>query len=303
MDMLGKPATRQETTNIEERPVPFDVDALEKRLREDGVVVIENVYSAEQIKCAAAQNEQIFAKFLEDDRQGKVKWIKNKVLHKVPKFNLCRALYDDVVMAPTWDDDNFAIMLNNGRYDLSGALFDKGILSSVEFRYPQPVRELVERMLKCDWQDMVGSLPSTAASDIGRWHRDMGSLFEDETIDVSLPSIYLTMLIPLVELTAENGATELKLGSHRLPFEEGMKRPSWHAVCSPGSVVLFDARAVHRGGPNLTDDPRHVLYMTFIKRWWAEEGQENYNTLEKDALHRGVADEDPNRELFVRSKI
>eukprot|EP00747_Dinoflagellata_sp_TGD_P047994 gnl/TRDRNA2_/TRDRNA2_145345_c1_seq2.p1 gnl/TRDRNA2_/TRDRNA2_145345_c1~~gnl/TRDRNA2_/TRDRNA2_145345_c1_seq2.p1 ORF type:complete len:156 (-),score=30.43 gnl/TRDRNA2_/TRDRNA2_145345_c1_seq2:68-535(-) len=154
-------------------------------------------------------------------------------------------------------------------------------------------------MLKRDWQDMMGSLPSNAASDAGRWHRDMGSLFEDESIDVSLPPIYLTMLIPLVDLTAENGATELKLGSHKLPFEEAMSRPSWHAVCSIGSAVLFDARVVHRGGPNLTDDPRHVLYQTFIKRWWAEEGEEKYNTLEKDALRRGVADQDPNRDLFT----
>lgn len=297
-DTLEKPAKCSRKMDPKELAAPVDVDALEKRLREDGVVVIENVYSEDQLDRATTQHDAILAQFLDDDKQGKVEWVTNKVLHKVPKFNLCRALYHDVEMAPSWDGGNFAIRLNKGRYDLSGAIFDEGILGSVKFRYPHPVRELVERMLKTDYADMVGSLPSNAKSNTGRWHRDIGSLFEEEAIDASLPPIYLTMLIPLVDLTAENGATELKLGSHKLPFEEGMKQPSWHAVSSPGSVVLFDARVVHRGGPNLTDDPRHVLYMTFIKRWWAEESMENYNTLEKDALLRGVAG-DPNQHLFT----
>lgn len=77
-----------------------------------------------------------------------------------------------------------------------------------------------------------------------------------------------------------------------------MRQESTFASCKPGSVVLFDARVVHRGGPNLTDDPRHVIYQTFIKKWWAEEGQETYNTIEKDLLKRGVAG-DPNRDLFI----
>lgn len=52
-------------------------------------------------------------------------------------------------------------------------------------------------------------------AEVGHWHRDIYSLFDDEQIDISLPDWYFTLLIPLVPVNAVNGATEFILKSHK----------------------------------------------------------------------------------------
>lgn len=131
-------------------------------------------------------------------------------------------------------------------------------------------------MLKREYTHYAGALPSTVSSDAGPWHRDTYDLFDGDSVDVTLPPYYFTVLIPLVPLTAENGATEIIVGSHRVPAEQcksdAAKNNRFQALCNPGSIVVFDGRCCHRGLPNTSSEARTVLYMVWHKNWYNDYG-------------------------------
>lgn len=261
-----------------------NVDKLERQLREDGVVVLDNVYTEAQFADILSQYKILYNQFLHD--LPNLEWSVNKFVRtNTPTYKLDKRLYDNVPMA-SWGDDGSAIHLGQGRYDFSSrAKFEQGALGSVWFRYPACVRALVERVLGGDWKDFVGALPSHAQSATGGWHRDIYSLFENEELDIGLPPFYLTMLIPLVELTPENGATEFILGSHRQTIGQAVKqRERYLAAAKPRSIILFDGKIIHRGGPNSTNEDRPVLYQTFTKRWYYDIGADEPNTAERADL-------------------
>jgi hypothetical protein len=257
-----------------------ELETLERKLREDGVVVLENVYTEDQFTAITGRYQELYQEFL--SALPGAAWKTNRFVRTdTPTFKLDKKLYHDVPMAP-WGSDGIIVHMGAGRYDFSSReKFEQGALGSVWFRYPSPVRALVERLLVGDFRDAVGALPSNAQSATGRWHRD---------IYASLPPFYLTMLVPLVELTAENGATEFILGSHRQTLAQAVEggersrtapKRTFLAEARPRGVVLFDGRIIHRGGPNSTSEERPVLYQTFTKRWYYDLGQEEPNTLER----------------------
>lgn len=93
-----------------------------------------------------------------------------------------------------------------------------------------------------------------------RWHRDLPYLEHTQ------PNL-ITCMLCIDPMTAENGATVVCPGSHRVPFEsitaEDMDLPE-SAVpanrvtveCPAGSAVLFHINIVHGGGPNMSQHPR-----------------------------------------------
>merc|ERR1711998_205714 len=97
---------------------------------------------------------------------------------------------------------------------------DSGCFGKPDFHEPPLLALLMRRALKFSYSHYAGALPSKASSHVGPWHRDTYDLFEDDAIDVKLPPYYYTVLIPLVELTLENGATEFLIGSHQVPSKE-----------------------------------------------------------------------------------
>ena len=92
---------------------------------------------------------------------------------------------------------------------------------------PQSITNILQRALQCEYDYYYGGLPiETISNNIhththidgngnGYWHRDAYSLFNDETIDLSLPPFYYTMLIPLDNIDEYSGGTEFILGSHK----------------------------------------------------------------------------------------
>jgi hypothetical protein len=88
--------------------------------------------------------------------------------------------------------------------------------------------------------------------------------------------LFVTALVSIDEATAANGCLELCPGHHRrglvgrewAPLDEAeMAGMSFVAYPSkPGDVVFFDSYVPHRSGPNLTDRPRRVLYVTYNRR-------------------------------------
>ena len=87
------------------------------------------------------------------------------------------------------------------------------------------------------------------------WHSDGDHLHPD----LHLPPHALNVFVPLVDVDANNGATEFAPGSHldwttndRLLLE-----------ARAGDAIIFDWRLKHRGLANKINQPRPLLYLTY----------------------------------------
>jgi hypothetical protein len=86
-------------------------------------------------------------------------------------------------------------------------------------------------------------------------------------------SLFITALVAIDEATVDNGCLELAAGQHT----RGLIGPEWKPLddaqtggmtfvacpTRPGDAVFFDSYVPHRSGPNLTGEPRRVLYVTY----------------------------------------
>jgi len=73
----------------------------------------------------------------------------------------------------------------------------------------------------------------------------------------------LSIILPLVDFHAENGGTQLLLGSHekKWPLNKGQGA---RVVAAPaGSVVAYDSRTIHRGLGNETNEGRPALIFCY----------------------------------------
>ena len=87
---------------------------------------------------------------------------------------------------------------------------------------------------------------------------------------MKLEPFYYTCLIPLNDITEENGRTEFIVGSHRLTYEEA-KDKDWvkHDV-KAGSLVVFDGRMFHRACAHPSNHPRQMIYLVFHRDWYVD---------------------------------
>jgi hypothetical protein len=86
-------------------------------------------------------------------------------------------------------------------------------------------------------------------------------------------SLFVTALVSVDEATEANGCLELAAGHHT----RGLIGPEWAPLSEEdlrgveftlyptraGDAVFFDSFVPHRSGPNLSDEPRRVLYVTY----------------------------------------
>ncbi|MFI5007860.1 MAG: phytanoyl-CoA dioxygenase family protein [Solirubrobacterales bacterium] len=86
-------------------------------------------------------------------------------------------------------------------------------------------------------------------------------------------SLFVTALVAIDDATEANGCLELAAGHHT----RGLIGPEWAPLSEqalqgvefvpyptrPGDTVFFDSFVPHRSGPNLSDEPRRVLYVTY----------------------------------------
>jgi hypothetical protein len=85
--------------------------------------------------------------------------------------------------------------------------------------------------------------------------------------------LFVTALVAIDDATVANGCLELAAGHHT----RGLLGPEWAPLAeehlrgvtflpcptAPGDVVFFDSFVPHRSGPNLSDEARRVLYVTY----------------------------------------
>jgi hypothetical protein len=123
------------------------------------------------------------------------------------------------------------------------------------------------------------SLPSDTRQPV---HADVGHLWPSDAMEVAHPPAQLVVNVPTVDVSAENGATEIWLGTHRdvtvgvggdieVPLDALEARRKISAPIQPdirrGSVLIRDARLWHAGMPNRTDRPRPMIAMMHVSHW------------------------------------
>ena len=107
---------------------------------------------------------------------------------------------------------------------------------------------------------------ANAGGDHQRWHKDGNN--ENESDEPHA----LTVFVPLQPLTAANGPTEFRLGSHRRRADAKRLRQDGVAVmCDAGDALLFDYRVDHRGLANASDEDRIVFFLAFARPSFRDE--------------------------------
>lgn len=92
-------------------------------------------------------------------------------------------------------------------WNISNPLFDK---NSERFKYiDNQVNQVIKD--KTIVRKSIGLLPLLPGGKPGVWHRDIITLFDDESHTLSLPNFYYTVFIPI---DVKNQATDFVLGSH-----------------------------------------------------------------------------------------
>ena len=111
-------------------------------------------------------------------------------------------------------------------------------------------------------------------------HADTGHLWP--RLETAHPPVHLVINIPTVDVSAENGSTEIWPGTHRdmtitagkdikIPLDVLEKRRAIVPPAQPafrrGGVLIRDMRLWHAGMPNHTDRPRPMLAMVHVPGW------------------------------------
>ncbi len=112
-------------------------------------------------------------------------------------------------------------------------------------------------------------------------HADVGHLWAH--MPVATPAFGVVVNVPVVDMDARNGSTEIWPGSHldttvsidgsisvptEVVEERRRKAPPFQPAVRRGSVLIRDIRLWHAGMPNHTDTPRPMIAMIHWARWW-----------------------------------
>ena len=103
------------------------------------------------------------------------------------------------------------------------------------------------------------------------FHRDTQSLFPEW--DQQTPPFQLAVNFPLVDSNSENGPLEMTRSTHLLDKDEALRRiesgeiPIEQVLMKRGDILIRDVRHIHRGTPNLTDQPRPMVVLGYSRRW------------------------------------
>ena len=114
--------------------------------------------------------------------------------------------------------------------------------------------------------EKAGLVVSHPGAEAQRWHMDTPHLF---SVGTHLPPHSLSVFVPLCDLVLSNGPTEFQLGTH---VKANLVKAQRHALatCPAGSMVLYDPRIMHRGGPNVGSGDRPLVYLTVSRVWYRD---------------------------------
>jgi ectoine hydroxylase-related dioxygenase (phytanoyl-CoA dioxygenase family) len=116
-----------------------------------------------------------------------------------------------------------------------------------------------------------GSVTAAPGAKIQKLHVDHPPLFGlHDSLNASMPSFAVTLVVPLVDLTEETGTTRVWPGSHLFSSEEGTNADSVDVFTKQGSCYLMDYRTWHCGTPNVGASVRPSLYIIYARDWFRD---------------------------------
>ena len=142
-------------------------------------------------------------------------------------------------------------------------------------------------------------------------HRDGDHLWLDQ--EVAHPAAQVVVNISPQDTSEENGSVELWPGSHldvsRRPidkeYEEERRKiaPPVRGNAKKGSALIRDIRLWHRGVPNLSDQPRHMIAMIHRVAWLKSNRKLKYKTGCEAAFENSDLDHNAEFIDFAAKKI
>lgn len=248
--------------------IPSQIQKCISEIKKFGFVTLENVFNANQVQLLSDQFEMY--------RQKGLSAMKTKSLdyEYVAYFEK-----ETVSVKRSFEANGVGVIeICSGRLDIYNEMpiIKKMVNES-------SINELMENIFQSrdNWNMQVGILTSASSSDHGPWHRDVmnvcgeakadGSYDDRLMVDPNFQPFYFTVLIPLVDITSENGPTEFIVGSHQQTFDEINVNETKTTILKAGSALIFDGRIFHRGRENNSNDPRPVIYIVFSRSWYNDE--------------------------------
>jgi hypothetical protein len=134
-------------------------------------------------------------------------------------------------------------------------------------------------------------------------HRGHTHLFDEPSVDATLPAYAVNVLVPLVDSDIGTEAVGMWLGSHRQDSPKTAERsgPGRQCAWRRGDCLLLDYRTMHAELPNLGARPRPIVSMVYARPWfYGRSNQVSHVTLDMpiaqyEALPKSV------RPLLVRA--
>lgn len=218
---------------------------LSQQMSEDGVLVFRKQIDPQRI----------------EDMKSEFQVIREVVADKIKNMERPLKTYSDIA-------ERYLGRLDY-RCGFTGLVFDE---------VAGPIEQLIRQMSpQVDFRYYWGAIPSQPGSGPTNMHRDIYSILNTTEgmdlcpLDRNLPPYYFTVLIPLMEITRENGPTEFIKESHRRLHVDENGEEIFAPLLSPGDFVVFDGRTLHRGSANYSDEERVLLYMTFVANWYHDQ--------------------------------
>jgi ectoine hydroxylase-related dioxygenase (phytanoyl-CoA dioxygenase family) len=151
--------------------------------------------------------------------------------------------------------------------------FDNGIL--------RIVRDVMdERVVADQW----GCDVPLQGSKHQEFHTDYQRPLFPEAPELSMPTYMLVVSFGLIDITQAHGPIEIAPGTHKMPRSQAVLSAKDSEIdiqsltLEVGDVLIRHPWVLHRGTPNVTDTPRALLTIRYVRRWYADYSRE-VNTL------------------------
>jgi hypothetical protein len=217
---------------------PAHLQAAVEAIRTDGLVVLENIVSHAHLDILRERMDEDSQKLIDVEKWGGAGQIKGHLQQGPPPF--APYIFSDIVANP------FVI---------------------------QVTRELLGEGVYNSFYNGNTNSPGSGKQPL---HRDSRHLWPGQK--VAHPAASVVINISPMDVSEENGAVELWPGSHldtavdgrvEEEAEEARRRivPPVRGTAKKGSALIRDIRLWHRGVPNPSDRPRHMIAMIHNVHW------------------------------------
>ena len=255
-----------------------DIVGIQETLDTEGIVIVKNVYTRNQI----FKMEQAWNQFMKSFHK-RVDFVSSKT-----KYEDCPLHFKkyDVFRYPVYKCADFiAYKLGSGRFEILIKRFPNTLLSEQHLN-PESLKFFLNKHFhfsnklehSSPYVSFYGLLPSEPGNKDGHIHRDTTPLEPSDIggeISVKFKkAFYITAITPLIE---DKGSTGFILRSHRMQAQDISKalKKSNVIPVSPalnkGDIKLFDGRIVHRGlAAPKSSTSRKAFFSIHHRDWYKE---------------------------------